>query len=401
MKALDLFAGTGWGVACQRIGIKEYGVEIMPEACATREANGMETVYNDVWDGLAGKAVYPEYDLLISSPPCQTFSTAGKGAGREALDDVLGLIAEAAYKLPGAGLREIASERGLDDRTALVLSPLAHVWRDKPKYVAWEQVPAVLPVWEACAKVMREWGYSVDTAVLHAEQYGVPQTRKRAILVARLEGEVKLPKPTHSKYYSRTPEKLDEGVLPWVSMAEALGWGAIDQPSHTIVGGSAHGPDRYASGGNAVRKALDAKIGTTQRIDKSDQTVTSKNTEFTQRFDVADVAALQTYPTTAWGYTNRPAMTVVNSVGRGLGGGSGAQGQIKKAIETGDFIPSIHAKSDAYAEATRITVPEAGVLQSYERPFVWCGTKTKQFLQIGNAVPPLLAEVILRSLLSK
>lgn len=169
MKALDLFAGTGWGVACQRLGIEEYGVEIMPEACATREANGMATIYNDVWDGLAGKTSYPEYDLLISSPPCQTFSTAGKGAGREALDDVLGLIAEAAYKLPGAGLREIATERGLDDRTALVLTPLAHVWRDEPKYVVWEQVPTVLPVWEACAQVMREWGYSVDTAVLHAE----------------------------------------------------------------------------------------------------------------------------------------------------------------------------------------------------------------------------------------
>lgn len=401
MKALDLFAGTGWGVACQRIGIEEYGVEIMPEACATREANGMETIYNDVWDGLAGKTSYPEYDLLISSPPCQTFSTAGKGAGREALDDVLGLIAEAAYKLPGAGLREIATERGLDDRTALVLTPLAHVWRDKPKYVAWEQVPAVLPVWEACAEVMREWGYSVDTAVLHAEQYGVPQTRKRAILVARLEGEAKLPKPTHSKYYSRTPEKLDEGVLPWVSMAEALGWGAIDQPSHTIVAGTHGASDRYASGGSATRKALDAKIGTGVWIDKQDQEVETSRTLYSQRFDVEDVAALQTYPSTAWGYTNRPAMTVVNSVGRGLGGGSGAQGQIKKAIESGDFIPSIHAKSDAYAEATRITVPEAGVLQSYERPFVWCGTKTKQFLQIGNAVPPLLAEVILRSLISK
>lgn len=31
MIALDLFAGTGWGVACQRLGIEEYGVEIMPE----------------------------------------------------------------------------------------------------------------------------------------------------------------------------------------------------------------------------------------------------------------------------------------------------------------------------------------------------------------------------------
>lgn len=388
MKALDLFAGTGWGVACQRIGIEEYGVEIMPEACATREANGMETIYNDVWDGLAGTAAYPEYDLLISSPPCQTFSTAGKGAGREALDDVLGLIAEAAYKLPGAGLREIASYRGLDDRTALVLTPLAHVWRDKPKYVAWEQVPAVLPVWKACAEVMREWGYSVDTAVLHAEQYGVPQTRKRAILVARLEGEAKLPKPTHSKYYSRTPEKLDEGVLPWVSMAEALGYND----------GSTYTQNNRLT--NQSRRTLDFPAPTVTAGNDSGNRGFISGDEF-RVASVTEVAALQTYPSTAWGYTNRPAMTVVNSVGRGLGGGSGAQGQIKKAIESGDFIPSIHAKSDAYAEATRITVPEAGVLQSYERPFVWCGTKTKQFLQIGNAVPPLLAEVILRSLLDK
>ena len=52
--ALDLFAGHGWGVACRELGIEEYGVEIMPEACAVREANGMRTIYNDVWDGLVG-----------------------------------------------------------------------------------------------------------------------------------------------------------------------------------------------------------------------------------------------------------------------------------------------------------------------------------------------------------
>ena len=88
IKALDLFAGTGWGVACQRLGIKEAGVEIMPEAVATREANGMETIYNDVWDGLKLTAEqhrdeYGSYGLLIASPPCQTFSAAGKGAGRD------------------------------------------------------------------------------------------------------------------------------------------------------------------------------------------------------------------------------------------------------------------------------------------------------------------------------
>lgn len=218
--------------------------------------------------------------------------------------------------------------------------------------------------------------------------------------MASLEGEAKLPAPTHSKYYARDPKRLDEGVLPWVSMAEALGWGAKDQPSHTIVAGTHGATDRYASGGSATRKALDAKIGTDVWVDKPNQELGSR-TLYGQRFDVREVAALQTYPSSAWGYTDRPAMSVVNSVGRGLGGGSGAQGQVKKALENGNFIPSIHAKSDAYAEATRITVPEAGVLQSYERPFVWCGTKTKKFLQIGNAVPPVLAEAILSSLVTK
>ena len=306
IKALDLFAGTGWGVACQRLGIDEAGVEIMPEAVATREANGMHTLYRDVWDGLQNPVTLAAfyqwcadggtpgefYDLLIASPPCQTFSLAGKGAGRAALDEVIEAISLHAYKDPAALL---AFGEKHDMRTALVLTPLAHVWRDRPRLVALEQVPTVLPVWEACADVMRELGYSVKVAVLNAEQYGVPQTRRRAILVARLDGEVQLPTPTHSRYYSSNPTKLDPGVKKWVSMAEALGWGATDQPSHTVTAG-VHGPtDRYASGGNSVRKALDAKVGTDVWIDKPNQDVDSRTT-YAQRFDLADVAAIQTFP---------------------------------------------------------------------------------------------------------
>jgi DNA (cytosine-5)-methyltransferase 1 len=79
-----------------------------------------------------------------------------------------------------------------------------------------------------------------------AEQYGVPQTRKRAILIARRDGvEARRPPPTHRRYIA--PEKRwdeeatdalfaaargprvhpeDRDLLPWVSMADALGWGA-------------------------------------------------------------------------------------------------------------------------------------------------------------------------------
>lgn len=440
--ALDLFAGTGWGVACHRLGIEEYGVEIMDAAIATREANGMKTIYNDVWDGLTNPELSIDYDLLIASPPCQTFSMAGAGSGRKALDDVLGLIGERAFELPGDGLRRVASERGLDDRTALVLTPLVHIYRDRPSLVALEQVPAVLPVWEAYAEAMREWGYSVDFSILNAEQYGVPQTRRRAILVAKLDGEAKLPVPTHSRYYSRDPKRLDPGVLPWVSMAEALGWDRagvlytqnnrlanqsvrpLSQPAPTVTAGHDSGNRGFISEedftvANTTEVAalqsypsvLRSNYGTggdpaargERGVDQPSATVTSKvgrnKWDGVAPVSTEEASALQSYPG-GWGFTDRPAMTVVNGVGRGLGGGSGSQGQIKKAIAEGRFLPSVHAKSDAYAEATRITVPEAGVLQTYERPFVWCDTKTKQFLQIGNAVPPRLAQAVLSALIS-
>ena len=258
MTALDLFAGAGgWSTACAWMGIREDGVEIMPEAIATREAVGFTTLFNDVWDGLDDPALVPHHRILIASPPCQSFSTAGKGAGRRALTDVLDLIATGAHR-DHARLRDVAAERGLDDRTALVLTPLAYISQFRPEFVALEQVPTVLPVWQAYVTELEAMGYSAKAEILNAEQYGVPQTRRRAILVARRDGiEVQLPTPTHSKYYSRTPEKLDVGVLPWISMAEALGWGMTERPYPTIATGTeAGGTDPAALGGSGARKTV-------------------------------------------------------------------------------------------------------------------------------------------------
>lgn len=527
--ALDLFAGTGWGVACKRLGVHEKGVEIMDAAVETRTANGMETIYRDVWEGLDHtaeeyRALYGSYQLLIASPPCQTFSMAGNGAGRRALDDVVEAIETHAYK-DAAALRAFGDKH--DPRTALVLTPLAHVWRDRPKLVAMEQVPTVLPVWEACAVEMRKWGYQVQVEVLNAEQYGVPQTRKRAILVARRGGPVHLPAPTHSRYYPRTPDKLDPGVLKWVSMAEALGWGMTDRPMPTITGGAKGMTDRWASGGNSVRKMIDGKIGGPDWVDPEDGAlagrVVDKRQQHDVRLDVPEVAALQTYPPTArglvdrpsptitgggtetggaepiaklaryteapgwtgsqerlstdeaaalqtypptvegWGYTDRPAPTV-------MGGAHGASGielfdqktrqAMLVAIDDGRFTPHGRIVNPATPlDVIRMVPAEAAVLQSYppyvaftqnnrqanqarrtldqpaptvtaghdstnrgffdedggftiaepeqvaalqtypEPLFVWCGSKSKKFLQIGNAVPPLLAEAVLAALI--
>lgn len=99
-----------------------------------------------------------------------------------------------------------------------------------------------------------------------------------------------------------------------------------------------------------------------------------------------------------WGFTDRPCVTLGNATFRGLVGGTGAKAAIMNAYREGNFVPSPLAKNDGHAEITRITVKEAAVLQSYPPGFVFAGNRGKQGLQIGNAVPPLLAQRVLEHL---
>lgn len=383
--AVDHFAGTGWAVACRWLGILEYGVEIMKEAIFTRRAVGFRTIYRDVWSGLLHAWLVPFHDLYIASPPCQTFSVAGRGTGRKALEMVLMLIASGAWKDPSK-LRAAGAELG-DDRTALVLTPLAHIWAHRPRLVALEQVPTVLPVWEAMAEVLRGLGYSVWTGNLQAEQFGVPQTRKRAILMARLDGPVAPPVPTHSRYYSHDPERLDPGVQKWVSMSEALGWDRSDRIGFPRL---ADGQGGVVVIGDAEYRARDLRSA-----DEPSFVVTEKGRSWSryradgsvERVSASDASTLQSYP---WGFTDRPAMTVH---GHGLltRGPSGQKQAIAAGLESGTFVPrppytletarkpgeqrdDYVSLSDRYEpDAVNFTVEEAAILQSYPLAFLGAG----------------------------
>lgn len=284
---VDLFAGPGGlDVGATWLEIPVTGIEWDPNACATRRLAGLATIEGDVRN--YGPAHFPEANVLTGGPPCQTFTVAGSGSGRQALDDLIGHAENMAENL-GEGI-----PRGgfSDDRTGLVLEPLR--WAllalaaERPyQAIVLEQVPAVLPIWKAFGDILSRQGYAVDVDVLRTEEFGVPQTRRRAILIARFgESTVSLPTPTHQAYRRGAADQGALELQPWVSMEQALNRGI----GFTVV-------SNYGSGGDPRNRGQ-------RRSDEPSSTITGKVTRnrlrladgSESRFSHQEAGKLQTFP---------------------------------------------------------------------------------------------------------
>ncbi len=463
---LDLFAGPGgWDEGARHLGIQPFGIEWDEAACLTREAAGHPTLQADVAE-LAPADFAPIFGL-IASPPCQAWSMAGRRAGER--DKQLVYLA-ARDMADGRDTRAELGAECEDARSMLVVEPLRWILELRPRLIACEQVPPVLEFWRWMEQPLRALGYSTWSGVLEAERYGVPQTRERAILLASLDGQAAPPPPTHHRYVPNEPrpeESMDlfgDGLLPWVSMAEALGWGMTARPYPVIASGrETGGPDKEKVGGagaraliyaerDAGRWMLDPRASMGQGMidrhgprqpvpaDAPAPVITEKarSAEWKLRAgtNANDVERSLDEPAPTMRFGERLKNTVTwrngnqpNAADRRLDepaptvaaqpGCHGVEWVHDRPATTVAGDPRVHppghkvngdderrGRGDQYEgrrgeNAIRVTVQEAAILQSFPPDYPWQGSRTKQFQQVGNAVPPLLAFHVLAALVGR
>lgn len=386
---VDLFCGGGgWLAAIQSLGLPEYGYEIDPDACATYKAAGGHVLRCD----LIEYRQYRDCDGLVGSPPCQPYSKAGKQQGRNGKGGMLPLVCA---------------------RWALVT---------QPKWVALEQVPGAASMFTRVAAMLSAH-YHVTMYELHAEQYGVPQTRDRVILMAHKDAKPPRPEPTHSRYHRHNPEKLDPGVPKWVSMAQALQWGMTERPGMAVTaGGTTSGGVEVF--GNGSRQIMGREIeggrwvGFPRRADDRGDAIEIDGVDYRER-DLRDIehpSLAVTSKARSWRYmgdvhnshgairaVEHPSATVTASQDN-----SNFKWMHERPSPTivSEYRPDIVAKPNYRTTTSRqyerdsvsVTYNEAAILQSFPPDWPWRGSRTSCFRQVGNAIPPLLARAVVSTL---
>lgn len=313
MKAIELFAGAGGaalGLEAAGIGHRAL-VEWDRHACATLRAAGLgPVVEGDVrnLDAIEAVSGPGPVDVLWSSFPCQAWSVAGqrKGASDERNGWPWTVDAIDRFR-PRWFLAE--NVRGL----------LAHSTEGHPDPF---QCPRCYFESVILAQLRARFEH-VGWWLLNAADYGVPQHRRRVIIWA---GPVPLqaPRATHGDPgKARQGDLFGPGVLPWVSMAEALG----------------------------VSAEMCATTGD-RRDGRPKRPIIGPSTPVT-----ISVSNNQPWQSTAVPFIDGP-------------------------------------------ERRRLTVAEAARLQDFPDGHPWQGPKTAQYRQIGNAVPPRLAEVVGRQVVA-
>lgn len=347
MNVIDLFCGCGgFSKGFESAGFSvRLGLDIWEDAIVTYKKNfpNAKTIVGDI-STLSGEDLLTaagmtanEVDVIIGGPPCQGFSLSGK--------------------------------RMLDDpRNILYKSFVRMVETIKPKAFVMENVPGLVKLFNGQVKtqVIEDFtniGYHVEMKQLTASDFGVPQARKRVFFGGLNKEKVedpcfRFPEATHG-----------EGKKPYVTCKDALS--DLD-----FIGDLRLLPEQAEyelPASSEYQKLMRAKA--TQLLNH----VTTIHTEKTRKIIamVPDGGNYKDLPQELWSTRKvNIAWTRMDS---------------QKPCFTIDTGHNHHF----HYQANRVpTVRESARIQSFPDDFEFVGIKTSQLKQVGNAVPPMLAEAI-------
>ena len=291
----------------------------------------------------------PHADVMIGGPPCQSFSLAG--------------------------MRNVEDARG-----QLVWQYMKILKAVQPKAFVFENVTGLLSaknsrgerIVDRLKDAFKDVGYNAEMQVMNAADYGVPQRRRRVIIVGLKEGTFSFPAPTHGN--------PSEGLIPYISVRQALDDLDVPGTDENGVSGYRCPPQ------NDYQKAMRSKDWVTEhfipRMSELDKYICAHVKPGGNYNDIPNdvpserIRRLQRDGghTTCYGrmLPDEPAYTINTYFNR----------------------PNVGCNIH-YSQDRLITVREALRLQSFPDSYqIVSSSKQGRNLIVGNAVPPLLAEAI-------
>jgi len=316
-----------------------------------------------------------DIDVLVGGPPCQTFSSVGRAQDKHSMRN--------------------------DPRNYLFRSYLEILEKHKPKIFVFENVSGLLSakpngnfIFPEIVENMSEH-YSLcdnkDTILLNSVHYGVPQIRKRVILIG-VRKDLKINpldiyNAIEKTHYSPEMELKNEikGLKKYLTVKDAI----FDLPK-LLPGEGEEEVFHKIEKKNSYLKLI-RKNGSTQLFnhvarnhnqnDQERYKILSKNNW--QLKELADVRPdLIHHDPKHFG--NRYTVQASNKPGRTV---------VAHLYKDGNLF--IHPDSE---QSRTFTVREAARIQSFPDDFKFIGSRTNQYKQVGNAVPPLMAKQIAKAI---
>jgi len=322
MNIIDLFSGPGGlSMGLRRSGLKVLAnVELNRDAMETYAAHdAAATHFNEDVRGISFESYRGKVDIVVGGPPCQPFSIGGLRKGNSDERDMIPEFIRC--------LKEV-----------------------QPEAFLMENVPGLIfkkarPYFDSVLAQLSDCGYRLNWAVLNSADYGVPQKRKRLIVMGSRSIQLRFPAPSHGPGTDKNH----------ISALDLLG----DSP----IGESPNCPVKFAKYPDLRPSPYAGHVynGGGRPLDPSG-----------------------------------PCHTILASSG----------GYKTHWIDTQGIAPKYHAHLRAGGEpwegevpgARRLSVEECAVIQTFPKDMYFAGKRSSQYKQVGDAVPPDLAFVLGRSL---